>query len=162
MKRLVNQKKKKNPGAYPLELRTFAMTLKFYSAKAYKYVRKSFDLGLPHPSVISTWYNVMNGEPGFTKEVLTALKAKVLAGKRDSGQQVVCSLMLDEMSIRKHVQWDGKKYLGFVDLGTNVDDDSLPEATEALAFMAVSVNSNWKVPRGYFLVMVSQEKRKLI
>ena len=56
MKRLVTQKKKKNPGAYPKELRTFAMTLKFYSAKAYKYVRESFDLGLPHPSVISSWY----------------------------------------------------------------------------------------------------------
>ena len=95
MKRLVTQKKKKNPGAYPKELRAFAMTLKFY-AKAYKYVRKSFDLGLPHPSVVSSWYNVMDGEPGFTEEALTALKAKVLAGNRD-GQEVVCAVMLDEM-----------------------------------------------------------------
>ena len=107
MKKLVTQKKKKNPGAYPKELRTFAMTLKFYSAKAYKYVRESFDLGLPQPSVISGWYNVKDGEPGFTKEALTALKAKVLAGRRD-GQELVWSLMLDEMSIRKHIQWDGK------------------------------------------------------
>ena len=162
MKRLVTQKKKKNPGAYPKELRSFAMTLKFYSAKAYKYVRNSFDLGLPHPSVISSWYNAMNGEPGFTKEALTALKAKVLAAKRD-GQKVVCALMLDEMSIRKHVQWDGKKYRGFVDLGTDIDDDSLPEATEALVFMAVSVNSNWKVPCGYFLVngLTGEEKANL-
>ena len=51
------------------------MTLKFYSAKAYKFVRKSFNLGLPHPSVIRSWYNVMVGEPGFTKEAMTALKA---------------------------------------------------------------------------------------
>ena len=162
MKRLVTQKKKKNPGAYPKELRSFAMTLKFYSAKAYKYVRNSFDLGLPHPSVISSWYNAMDGEPGFTKEALTALKAKVLAAKRD-GQKVVCALMLDEMSIRKHVQWDGKKYRGFVDLGTDIDDDSLPEATEALVFMAVSLNSNWKVPCGYFLVngLTGEEKANL-
>ena len=34
MKRLVSQKAKKNPGAYPPELRAFAMTLKFYSTKA--------------------------------------------------------------------------------------------------------------------------------
>ncbi len=94
MKRLVTQKK--NAGAYPKELRSFAMTLKFYSAKAYKYVRNSFDLGLPHPLVISSWYNAMDGEPGFTKEALTALKAKVLAAKRD-GQKVICALMLDEM-----------------------------------------------------------------
>ena len=39
MKRLVSQKANKNPGAYPPELRRFAMTLKFYSTKAYNYVR---------------------------------------------------------------------------------------------------------------------------
>ena len=132
MKRLVIQKKKKNPSAYPKD--KFAMTLKVYSAKAYKYVPESFDSGLPHPSVISSWYNVMDGEPGFTKEAQTAFKAKVLAGRRD-GQELVCSLMLDEMAICKHVQWGGKvgKYQGFVDLGTKIDD-SLPQATEALVW----------------------------
>lgn len=38
MKRLVTQTQKKNPGAYPKQLRSFSMTLKFYSAKAYKFV----------------------------------------------------------------------------------------------------------------------------
>ena len=80
MKRLVTQKKKENPGAYPKELRTFAMTLKFYSAKADRYVRKSLDSGSPDPSTTSRWYNVIGGEPGFTQEALTALKAKVLLG----------------------------------------------------------------------------------
>ena len=150
MKRLVTQKEKKNPGAYPPELRSFAMTLKFYSAKAYNYVRKSFDLGLPCAFVIRSWYSSMNGVPGFTKDGMTAMKAKVLAAKRD-GQEVVCALMLDEMAIRKHVEWDGKRFRGFVDLGTGIDDDSAPEATDALVFMAVAVNSCWKVPCGYFL-----------
>ena len=122
IKRLVTLEKK---NSYPKELRAFAMTLKFYSAKAYKFVRKSFNLGLPHPSVIRSWYNVMVGEPGFTKEAMTALKAKVLAEKQD-GQEF---LLAD-------VGWDGKKYRQFVDL----DDDSLPKATKALVFIAVSVN----------------------
>ena len=163
MKRLVSQKANKNPGAYPPELRAFAMTLKFYSTKAYNYVRDNFDLGLPHVSVIRRWCNSVNGEPGFTKDALTAMKAKVLGAKRD-GQEVVCSLMLDEMSIRKHVEWDGKRYRGFVDLGTGInDDDSVPEATDALVFMAVSVNSSWKVPCGYFLVagLSGEEKANL-
>ena len=138
------------------ELRAYAMTLKFYSAKAYKYVRKSFDLGLPHPSVVSSWYNVMDAEPSFTKEALTALQAKVLAGERD-GQEVVCALMLDEISICKLVQWDGKagKYRGFVYYGTDVDDIAV--------FMAVSLNSNWKVPCRYFLVngLTGDEKANL-
>ena len=85
------------------------------------------------------------------KGALTALKVKVLAAKRDN-QEIVCALMLDEMSIRKHVEWDGKRFRGFVDLGTGIDDDSLPEATDALVFMAVSMNSSWKVPCGYFLI----------
>ena len=159
MKRLVGQKKRKNLGAYPPELRSFALTLKFYSTKAYNYVRKSFNLGLPHVSVIRSWYKSMNGEPGFTEDALTALKAKVLAAKRDN-QEVVCALMLDEMSIRKHVEWDGKQFRGFVDLGTGINDDSLPEATDALVFMAVSVNSSWKVPCGYFLVNGLTEEGK--
>ena len=52
MKRIVSQKANKKPGAYTAELRSFVMTLKFYSAKAYKYVRNTFDLGHPHPSTI--------------------------------------------------------------------------------------------------------------
>ena len=132
--------------------------------QAYRYVRKTFDLGLPDPSTVSKWYNVIDGEPGFTEEALRALKAKVLAGQRD-GQKVVSSLMLDEMSIRKHVQYDGKKVRGYVDLGTDVEvDDTLPEATEALVIMAVSVNSNWKIPCGYFLVngLTGEEKANLV
>ena len=51
----------------------------------------------------------------------------------------------------------------FVVLGTKIDDNSLLEATEALVFMAVSVNSNWKVPCGYFLAngLAGEEKANL-
>ena len=163
MKRIVTQKKKKNAGAYTPELRAFALTLKYYSSKAYKFVRKSFALGLPHPSVIRSWYSTIDGEPGFTKAAFAALSAKVMASKKIN-KDVICSLMIDEMSIRKHVQWDGKQFRGFVDLGTNVHDDSLPAATDALVLMVVSLNSNWKVPCGYFLIngMTGKEKANLV
>ena len=59
--------------------------------------------------------------------------------------------MLDEMSIKNHVSWDGKKYQGYIDLGNGADNDSLPMAKEGLLFMVVSLNSSWKVPCGYFL-----------
>ena len=59
--------------------------------------------------------------------------------------------MLDGMSIRKHAQYDGTKVLGYVDLGAGVTDDSLPVATKVLdVYMAVSVNSDWKIPCSYF------------
>lgn len=37
---------------YPPHLRCFALTLHFYSPAAYNYVRKTFQLTLPHLSVI--------------------------------------------------------------------------------------------------------------
>jgi hypothetical protein len=44
-------------------------------------------------------------------------------------------------------------YVGFVDLGTEAScDDNAPEATNALVFMAVALNSSWKIPVGYFLI----------
>jgi len=56
------------------------------------------------------------------------------------------------MAIRKHVEWDGKEFRGYVDIGTGVQDDTLPPATEALVFMIVALNSNWKLPVGYFFL----------
>ena len=84
-----------------------------------------------------------------------------MAGK-EKGQKVVCSLMLDEMSIHKHAQYDGKKVLGYVDLGAGITDDSLPVATKALdVYMAVSVNSNWKIPCSLVDGLTGEQKARL-
>lgn len=60
--------------------------------------------------------------------------------------------MLDEMSIRQHLEFDGKTYYGGVDLGTGMDNDKLEKAQQCLVFMVVSINENWKIPIGYFLI----------
>ena len=67
-------------------------------------------------------------------------------------QVVLCSLMIDEMAIKKHIEWDGKRFLRYVDIGANIDDDSTPVASEALVFMVVALNGSWKVPCAYFLL----------
>ena len=57
------------------------------------------------------------------------------------------------MAIRKHVSWNGKSFLGYADLGCDVnDDDSSPVAKNALVPMVVALNESWKAPCGYFLV----------
>lgn len=56
------------------------------------------------------------------------------------------------MSIRKKVEWDGKKFYGFVNVGINNMEDNAPLASQALFFHLVLVNSCWKIPLGYFLV----------
>ncbi|CAH1976691.1 unnamed protein product [Acanthoscelides obtectus] len=55
-------------------LRSFAVTLAFYSPKAYTFVRNPFNKSLPDLSIISKWYKSVNGSPGFTQEALETLK----------------------------------------------------------------------------------------
>ena len=82
------------------------------------------------------------------------------------GDDVLCGLMIDEMAIRKHLEWDGHKYVGYTDIGNGIDDgdDSSPLASEAFVFMAVSLNINWKVPLGYFLIdgLSASERENLV
>lgn len=145
---------------YNPSLRSFALTLAFYSPKAYNFVRNTFNRTLPHLGTISRWYRSVDGSPGFTKEALTALTLR----QKDSSLQLVCNLVMDEMSIRRQVEWTGKKFTGYVDVGTNIDGDTLPEAREVLVFMLVSLNGSWKLPVGYFLLdgLSSTEKAGLV
>ena len=57
---------------------------------------------------------------------------------------------------------DGKRHYGY--MGTELDDDSLPVARDALVFMVVSLNDRWKLPVGYFLIagLGVSERRNLV
>ena len=136
---------------YSPQLRSFALTLNFYSPRAYRFVRKSFDTSLPHPRTLEKWLKCVDVKPGFTEPSFSALKARADASALH-GKPVLCALMMDEMSIRQHVEWDGSKFQGFIDMGTELDDDQLPVAKEALTFMAVALDGSFKLPVGYFLI----------
>ena len=58
------------------------------------------------------------------------MSAKVEEDRR-SGRETLCCLIVDEMAIRKHIQWNGKKFVDHVDPGTELEDNSLPAAKEA-------------------------------
>lgn len=53
-------------------------------------------------------------------------------------------MIIDEMSIKKFLEWDGKYYHGCADFGGEVNNDSLKIAKGALTFMHVGINTNWK------------------
>ncbi|KYN39710.1 hypothetical protein ALC56_05888, partial [Trachymyrmex septentrionalis] len=66
---------------YTPELRSFALTLHYYSPKAYTYVRNKLHNCLPHSVAISKWYQyglIPHAEPGFSKEALNCIKKKEL------------------------------------------------------------------------------------
>lgn len=89
---------------------------------------------------------LVDAKPSFTSEALKVLALKV----KFSSKPVVCSLMLDEMAIRQHIEFDGKSYYGIVDLGMGIENDNLIKAKECLVFMVVSIDENWKLPIEYF------------
>ena len=128
---------------YPQELRAFALTLNFYTAKAYNFVRDTFDLYLPHSKTLSKWYQSVDGCAGFSKQALQAVKARA----ESTGGRLICSLVLDKMAIRRQVEWDGHSYSGYFDMGS-----SLPVAKVALVFLIVSVTERLKIPLAYFLI----------
>ena len=98
----MSTKKSGKASKYSPEMKSLALTLQFYSTKAYEFVRQTFDLALPSQSQIRQWYSKIAAVPGFTEPAFNALKAKVADAKRN-GKKVICSLMMDEMAIKKHI-----------------------------------------------------------
>lgn len=150
------------PHQYSPELRTFALTLHFYSPRAYDYVRQTFDACLPHPRTIKKWYQSIDGEAGFSREALSALEMKAATNTR-TGLQTVCSLMVDEMAIRRHIEWDGRRTYGYATAGPNCEDSSIV-AKEAFVMLLVALNEQWKLPIGYFLVdgLTGEQRSNLV
>ena len=74
---------------YSDELIKFALTLHFYSPRAYEFMRSAFSL--PAPSSIANWTSSVQCEPGFFSDVFLSLKE--MASKDDNYKD--CALMFD-------------------------------------------------------------------
>ncbi|XP_049769385.1 uncharacterized protein LOC126108188 [Schistocerca cancellata] len=81
---------------YPAALRTFALTLNFYSSKAYSYIRRNFNTSLPHPRTLRRWYSVIDGNPGFSKAVALRIKSQELMNK---SKKLLCAMSFDEIAL---------------------------------------------------------------
>lgn len=130
-------------------LRTFAVTLHYYSPRAYFYVRDTSDSFLPHLRTLKKWYCCVDGEPGFNKEALAFIKERI----KNSNHMLLGTLMLNEMAIKHHIEYDGKKFSGYCDVGNNIASKKCNIAKEVLVFLVVGINELWKIPVGYFCLM---------
>ena len=131
---------------YTEQIKQFAVSLHFYSPKAYKFVRKAFHL--PSPSTIRSWATSVECEPGFLKQVINHLQNNLPEDNKD------CVLLVDEMSIKSDVLWDAKTktFVGNVNYGNIVAEDGDTAAENALVVMAVGLKQPWSYPIAYFLV----------
>lgn len=147
---LISRGSGKQKGEYSELLKKFAITLHFYSPAAYEYLRQSLNNFLPHINTIRKWHNAVVGDPGFTQEAFLALEERA----KLSSHQTWVTLMFDEMSIKKctGIEWNGKEFVGYVDLGDGVCLPDTDEAKEVLVLMVVALNASWKSPIAYYLI----------
>lgn len=144
---------------YKDTLRQFALSLHYYSPKAYNYVRYKFYNSLPHPKTISRWYQSVHGEPGIISEVLEAIKRRV----KSVSYRLVGTLIFDEIAIRQHVDYYKGKFVGYVDCGAYIECDTAQIAKEALVYCVTYINQSWKIPITYFMIngITSEQKKNL-
>lgn len=147
---------------YSEAIRKFALTLRYYSPRAYEYVRSKFSNNLPSDSVIRSWYanSSANGEPGISAEGMQCL-ARIVEEMRNDGKDFYCSLAYDEMAIKSHVTYSDskKKFIGFVTYGRG-DAEELPVARNALVFMVNGINKPVSFPVAHhFIVSLDAQKK---
>lgn len=148
---------------FPPELQNFAVSLHFYSPKAYEYVRETFMKILPHSSTIRSWHTNVDGNPGLYKLALQFLKERVKIA-REKHEIIMCSLIIDDMAIRKKVKWYKNEYVGYINFGKHMNDIDLPETSSVFVLMIVGVNGHWKIPIAYYFIksLNSIERAKIV
>ena len=131
---------------YSEKLKDFAVTMHFYSAQAYNYLRKF--LNLPHPCTIRKWASSRYCQPGFLSEVFATLKRSITPNRTD----VV--LMFDAMDIKKAYQYDtgSETYYRSINYGHIQCGCEETLASEILVFMIVGLKEHFKQVIGYFLI----------
>lgn len=147
------------PGqSYSESIREFCLSIHYHGPAAYRALRKRFKKNhLPHPHTIASWYRYcsVRSEPGIHASTLERLKAVALEVKKNSGQPLICSLIADEMDIRKQILWSNqlKKYVGYISYGIKPEEQNrLPVANQALVFMLSGINQNFVFPVCYHLI----------
>lgn len=147
---------------YGENVRKFALSMNFHSPRCYEFLRETFEKRLPHPSTMRAWYanSDLSCDPGITMSNINILKHKV-EQKKSANFNLVVSLSLDEMFIRKQILWcnQSKKLIGYVSFGAENDDDNLV-ANNAIVFMATGVNEKFSLPVAYEFITSLNAKKK--
>jgi hypothetical protein len=65
-----------NKKQYPVDMRRFAVSLYYYSPRAYRYIRERFKNALPAESSLRRWNSKLDATPGLTAPCFDFLKQK--------------------------------------------------------------------------------------
>lgn len=110
---------------YPPSIRQFCLALHYYSPKAYRKIRKSFNNTLPNTRTIKLWYSNsdVSNEEGIAEKNMMRLEKIVLKYKEENnGQPFCCSLICDEIDIRQQISWD--PHNGYTGMASEIPSES--------------------------------------
>lgn len=146
-------------------VRSFALTLHFYSPRAYIFVREKFNNHLPDPSSMRSWYcnSTGFGEPGLCMEALKTLGDLTdQLMQEENPKQLFVTLAFDEMNIRRHVDWNEakNKFMGFISYGSKDKNGELPVARQALVFLVTGINFEMSIPIAHFFITTLKATQK--
>lgn len=149
---------------YPPNVRHFCLALEYYSPRAYEYVRKTFHNHLPHKRTLRSWHqnSDIKSDPGIQKVQMEKLEKIANDYKEKHGHNLVCSLVFDEMNIRKQIYWSLQQldYVGYVNYGQD-EDEQKAIAKQAIVFILNGINVNFEFPVAYYLIdTLKYEPRK--
>lgn len=143
---------------YPESVRVFCLTLHFHKPGAYNYLRELFNCNLPHLNTLQKWYytSTSNGKPGISEDALNVLKnlAETSETMKTNGQELLCSLSLDEMAIRRNVQYSDaqKTFFGRISYGSRSSGDEFDVAKNAIVFMVSGINEKFEIPIAFHFI----------
>lgn len=119
---------------YNSTIRKFAISLLFFSlVRINLYVNSSVQF-YHIQKKLSKWYSSVDAEPCICAESFNTLKLKC---QNSNKKNILCTYNcwdIDEIAIRKHVEWDGHTCYGYVDFGNQLNPESLEMATGCFVF----------------------------
>lgn len=150
---------------YPEIVREFILNLRYFSPRAYDFMRCSFNKNLPDNSTIRAWYanSDINCTPGVHDSSIQILKKKCEARKQD-GKELVVSLSFDEMHLSTLVQFDsGSKTMVGYETYNYADSESRKEANQMIAFLVRGMDENFQLLVAYhFIVSLDAASKKTL
>lgn len=153
---------------YPPSVRHFCLALRYHSPRAYNQVRQQFHNNLPHEKTVQHWlaYSDIPAEPGIHDCHMKKLKKIVKDFEQIHKVPLLCSLVFDEINIRKQIFWSlqQSKYVGYVEDVESEICDQIGEqktAKQAIVFLLNGINGHVEFPVAfYFIDTLNKTERK--
>ncbi len=126
---------------YSSTFKSFALAIYYKSPTCYRFLQTRFKL--PAKSTLNAWMSQTVFGEGFSTNLLKLLKVRVECLNKEDR---VAVLMMDEVSLKKHVDYDATedRVVGILSNGEL--------ATGALVFMVAGLKAHWRQAFAYFFV----------